>query len=458
MLGFFSGGYFDAPRAWAGLFVWAIVVVGLVARVPGAPFAPARPAARLAFGGLAGLAAWTFASVTWAPVAGPAWDAGEIALLYLGVMAAAALLCGAETEPALALGAFVVVGYGLSERLLPGVLHFTQSVSAEGRLEQPLTYWNGMGVVAAMGLVLCARLAGDPARGARLRSAAAAAAVPLTLGLALTVSRGALLAAAAGLLVLIVATNRREQLAAVVVTVVPGALAAAVAAPLDGVASLTGTHRETEGAVVLAALVVLMALAMLAQRALSTRLAGPLRLPAGSGILVVTLIAAGFGVAVLLGSGDHKRTLTPTAGRLTTLQSNRYEYWRVATRAFGDQPLRGVGAGGWAVRWLAERPFRESAHDAHSLYLQTAAELGIVGVVLLLTWFGGVALAARAGPVGLAAVCATYAVHVLLDWDFELPAASLPAMIAAGALLQSASATRGASRANTQTPSPHTTT
>ena len=50
-----------------------------------------------------------------------------------------------------------------------------------------------------------------------------------------------------------------------------------------------------------------------------------------------------------------------------------------------------------------------------------------------------------------------WAAHVALDWDFELPAATLPALLAAGALLAlaedaySASATRGASRRKTQT-------
>ena len=46
---------------------------------------------------------------------------------------------------------------------------------AGGRLEQPLTYWNAMGALAAIGVVLCARLAGDATRSARLRAAAAAA-------------------------------------------------------------------------------------------------------------------------------------------------------------------------------------------------------------------------------------------------------------------------------------------
>ena len=71
--------------------------------------------------------------------------------------------------------------------------------------------------------------------------------------------------------------------------------------------------------------------------------------------------------------------LAAGATRLATLQSNRYAYWRVALRAFGDEPLRGVGAGGWAVYWLRYRTITEFAQDAHSLPLQTLAELGVVG-------------------------------------------------------------------------------
>ena len=56
-----------------------------------------------------------------------------------------------------------------------------------------------MGALAAIGLVLCAGVAGDATRPRALRAAAAAAAPLLGAGLALTFSRGALLAAAAGL-------------------------------------------------------------------------------------------------------------------------------------------------------------------------------------------------------------------------------------------------------------------
>ena len=98
------------------------------------------------------------------------------------------------------------------------MLHFPRSISAQGRLEQPLTYWNAMGELAALGFVLCARA------GRRREPAAAAAgarrpprAAPLGMGLYLSFSRGALFACAAGLVALVVLAPRREQLRALLV-------------------------------------------------------------------------------------------------------------------------------------------------------------------------------------------------------------------------------------------------
>ena len=69
-------------------------------------------------------------------------------------------------EPLLGLGAFVVVGYGIVGRLLPGIVDPEVRRTALGRLEQPLTYWNAVGALAAIGFTLGARVLGDP-RGRR---------------------------------------------------------------------------------------------------------------------------------------------------------------------------------------------------------------------------------------------------------------------------------------------------
>jgi O-antigen ligase len=182
-------------------------------------------------------------------------------------------------------------------------------------------------------------------------------------------------------------------------------------------------------------------------------------------------------VAIVVGAKESStRPLSGGATRLTTLQSNRYAYWRVAMRAFGDEPIRGVGAGGWSVYWLRYRPFGEFAQDAHSLPLQTLAELGLVGAALLATFLGGLGLAARAAHRSVPALAAgpiaglvTYIAHAPLDWDWEMPALTLFALLLGGAVIaaaetgdneapQSSSAILGASRRKIHTASTQTTT
>ena len=100
--------------------------------------------------------------------------------------------------------------------------------------------------------------------------------------------------------------------------------------------------------------------------------------------------------------------------------------------------------------------------------LQTLAELGLVGFALLLVFFAGVVLGAaralRAAPAPAAAVAAliTYLVHSPLDWDWQMPALTLVAILLAGKVLgvagaYSSSAIRGASRRKIQTANAHTT-
>lgn len=447
VIAFFSGGYFDSTRNWAGLIVWLVVAIVLL----GCPRPlPRIRSGRIALAGLGLLAAWTLVSFTWAPIAGTAYHYGQRVIMYAGVLfASTALLRGRQAQravvPALALGTLVVIGYGISERLLPGLLQFQRSVSAQGRLEQPLTYWNAMGEVAALGFVLCAALAGDSSRPQRLRLLATAACAPLGMGLYITFSRGALFACAAGLVALIVLVPRREQLRALIACLATGALAAIAAAPFRGVTSLAGSSstREREGAIVLVVLVAVALLGALAQRRLARAPDGELKLPRRAPVIALAAICAGLALAVVVGAKEKSvRPLSGGATRLGTLQSNRYAYWRVAMRAFGDEPLRGVGAGGWSVYWLRYRKINEFAQDAHSLPLQTLAELGLVGFALLLAFLAGVGWVAiqarRVAPVLAGAPiagCVVWLAHAPLDWDWEMPGVTLIALVLAGALI-----------------------
>ena len=117
------------------------------------------------------------------------------------------------------------------------------------------------------------------------------------------------------------------------------------------------------------------------------------------------------------------------ANRLTSVQTNRSAYWKVAADVFAEHPLNGVGSGSFRVAWLQKRPFSEAVRDAHSLPIETAAELGLIGLLALAAFIAGVVLAARRGPPAAVAALGAFALHAVLDWDWELPGVSLIAIL-----------------------------
>lgn len=384
---FRSGGFFHEPRATLAIAAW--VGVALVVLLLPDAVVPASTAGRIAVVGLLGLAGWTALSVGWAPLSEAAREdvwrmALYAAVLLLAVAAFRERWVARALELALALLALVVVGYGLSGDL--GVLDLTNSFAANGRLDQPLSYWNAMGALAAVGVVLCVRIAADRTRTEPLRVVASVALLPLLVGLYLTYSRGALAAVGLGLVTL--------------------ALVAPEARPLWARAG----HRW--------------------------------RLAVGWGA-VVLLAGALILVAVDRSSPPARGA---TAQRFADIGSNRADYWRVAVDSFAATPLHGVGTAGFRVEWLRERDVAEGAVDAHSLYIETAAELGLVGLALLAAFIGGVAVCARrlvfedavlaAGP---CAALAVLALHAGIDWDWDLPALGLVGLLLAGAVITRAS-------------------
>ncbi len=260
-LAFFSGGFYSEPRLIAAIVAW-VMVLALAVLGP-APLPRGRPGAAVV-AGLGLLIAWSALSIGWAPLGGPAVESVQRLVLYLGALLLAigvfraAPLAVRAAEPVLAAGATIVIGYGLAGRLLPGIVELSRSERAGGRLEQPITYWNGEGALAAIGLVLCARIAGDRSRPAWMRAAAAAAAVPLAAGVYLSYSRAALAVAVIGVVVVVAAAPSRTQIRAAAVVLVTGAAAALASAAFPGVAALEGDDRTRDGAL---ALVLLVALA-----------------------------------------------------------------------------------------------------------------------------------------------------------------------------------------------------
>jgi hypothetical protein len=447
-LAFPRGGYFDPERVLAAIVAWALFAVAVL--ISPQPL-PRSRSGRIALAGLVLLTVWTGLSIAWAPQQAPAVDALQRLLLYTAAFGAAVALlrhplARRAAEPALALGTLLAVGYGLLDRLLPGIFDLKESLVAGGRLEQPLTYWNAVGALAAVGAVLCVRLAGDPARPRWMRAAAAAGVVPLAVGVELSYSRGALAALGVGLLVLAVLSLTRAQLTALVVALLTGVPAALAANSLDGVRALAGSMsaRESDGLVMLA---ILTALCLIAATGMWLSAGHDWRAPAPprwvkiamvAGVIVVALVG---GVLAVRDKG-HPPPTGASAARLQSLETHRFKYWKVGLEhGFADHPLNGIGAGGFGVIWLEYRDVRERVKVAHSLYVETLAELGIVGFAFLAMFIGGVAGAAtRARMPGATAALVVWATHAALDWDWEMPALALVAIVLAGLLVAAAEA------------------
>jgi O-antigen ligase len=144
---------------------------------------------------------------------------------------------------------------------------------------------------------------------------------------------------------------------------------------------------------------------------------------------------------------EERRDPTFEPGRLLDGGSaNRWSWWREAGGAWADEPVRGWGAGSFET---SRRLYRVSAGDVrqpHSAPMQLLAENGLVGALLGL---GAVALLlgaavgrVRRTPGGserdlaaaLLAGAAAWAAHALVDWDLDIPAVTVPALVFLGVL------------------------
>ena len=419
-----AGGYY--PRTWgAVLLVEAITIVSfsiLATKIE------TSLAARLVVGALLGLAAWQLVSRVWAIDPDATVLEAERTLVYAGAAASAFLIVSRDRAQALVLG--VLAGTGIVT--VGGLVeHVLRSGAPNDRLELPVGYANASGILAAVALLLGLGLTGDERR--RRRCLGAALAPPAAAALYLSLSRGSLLAAALGLLLLLVTARSSARLTQMAVAAVPTVAAVVLAARLGRFDQLGATAAEIASLLALLGLA-LLAAALAARPPRTRRPRVSPRASVGMGVGAVALVAVALLVA---GEREVRDRRSPPASQqgapdrlLSTSTSFRSDYWRVARSMVRDDPVLGAGAGGFERTWLRERPALLFVRDAHDLYLETLAELGPVGLgLLLVALVAPVARARRAvrEPVGAAALAAYVALlaHAVLDWDWELPAVTL---------------------------------
>ena len=171
------------------------------------------------------------------------------------------------------------------------------------------------------------------------------------------------------------------------------------------------------------------------------RVAVPLAAVAAALIALALVRVGGPGGAVHEFSRAGPTAKAGKGHRLLSLSgSSRAQYWHVAWRDVEAHPWLGSGAGSFQRHWLRSRPAELPVLDAHSLYLETLAEVGPVGLGLLAVLLAlpiAAAAVARRQPLAAPALAGytAYLVHAAQDWDWELPAVTLAAVVCAAGLL-----------------------
>ncbi len=477
-LGYNHGGFPIESRNPFAIGIWWAVLVGVGVAV--LPFA--RPAAEavVAVAFLAGLAGWTLASAAWAPSGEAVLSEFDLAALYLGVFVitiiAARRATADQWADGLAIGIGLVAVLALASRLRPGLFPGSGDVaaaipSASSRLSYPIGYWNGLAALAALGFPLLFRIA-LAGRSTTARSLALAGIPVLATTIYLTSSRGGAVAAALGVAVLVALTDRRWQaLGAIVVGGLGSVLAILVFATRDYLTNGgTGALANAQGrsaALLVAAVVVGTGAAF----AFALRIGSNVRLPpawVGRALAAVAalVLVAGLVAAHPIRRFDHFRAppatglpsdVDTTAHLFSSAGNGRWQFWSAAASQFRHHPLIGDGAGSYGRWWNQHGSFAYTTEHAHSLYLETLGELGIVGLLLLL---GG--LSAAVVAVGrrirtrrdrdllmpaLAGALAAYLLSAGIDWVWELPAITGVAFVVLGLLVGPATSTAPQPRA-----------
>ena len=451
-----DGMYQVGARSGLAIAAWWAVGIGVVLRLLPRRRLPAE--AWIAGGALVLLAAFTAMSMAWADSAEGAFQEVDRVLIYVGIFALVVLMTRRGDAPrwsdGLALGITAVGLLALTSELFPGSIGPKAPpvyFPGENRLSYPVNYWNGLAVLVgiAFPLLLRAAVADRPgwARGLALAPFPA-----LTAVIYLASSRGGAAAALAGVAVFMLLTDRR--IAALAATVVAGAGVVGAAAVLvarhelaDGpIGSAAG---QGHSAALLLALLGLGCVVVYAawcavepRRPIRLRPVAALGLGAAALVLLVFAAAATHPVQKFndfkqLPSQDGVTEADFTKAHLLSANgSGRWQLWESAVDEWKNSPIKGRGAGSYESWWAEHGTLTKFVRNAHSLYLETLGELGVIGFAFLMAAFGAGFVAAgrrlrrtkgeaRATVAALAGALAAFMVGAGIDWMWELTVVTL---------------------------------
>jgi hypothetical protein len=468
-----TGGLDLAPNTWTEI---VLLGVGAAIAITALVLGPGRRRwGGVTLGLFAAFAVLTAVSISWSVAPDQSWVSASQIVSYLAVFGGAIILARlfGERWPALVGGiavlTTVIAGYALLAKVFPATFDSSDTV---GRLGAPFDYWNATGLIAALGVPACLWAGARRERARALRGLAPPAIAVLGTVIILSYSRGALLAAVVGLICWFAFVPLRLRGALVLAIGVAGAAVLSIYALHTH--ALTGNSvalaaRDTAGHTFGVVLVLVLALTALAgllgafamdrvQLAPTTRR----RVAIALLVLVALIPVAGIGALAassrgLTGEVSHEWSqLTNTnsgaanaPSRLIQLGNARGRYWSEGLKVGEHALLKGTGALGYATAVTRYTDDARVVPHAHSFVIQTFADFGLIGVVLmfalLIAWSIASArtlvpdsedadphTAERAGLLTLLAVVVTFGVHSAIDWTWFVPGTALPALACAG--------------------------
>lgn len=457
-----EGGFHGTTFLPMTLALLALLVVGLLAL----PLPRPPRVLWVAIGLIAGYAAWSYLSITWADQQGMAWDGANRTAMYAIVFALFALwpIRGPVAAAIAAAYALGIAGLGVVELLRAAATDNPIAFLNEGRLSEPTGYANANVALWMTAFWPALLLAGRRELPAWLRGPLLGSAGLLVALAMLGQSRGwVVVMPAMVLLTIALIPGRGRTIAALALVAVA---IAAISDPLLEVfrqfdADTVGSQGMDEAARATLVAFVLLTFAGVAWALVDRApvIGSARRKQAGTALVVGFVVTCLVGVAafsVVRGNPLSKTadawnefkdgTADSSSGsaRLGTIGgSYRYDYWVVAWDSFEESPLIGIGADNFGREYLLHGESGQTPAYPHSVEMRTLSQTGLVGVLLLL---GGIvaALVASARPIrrldGIAPVVAGAGVvvfayfiaHGSLDWFWEFPALGAPAFALLG--------------------------
>jgi hypothetical protein len=480
---FFSvhkGGYFVYQWYW-GASAIAIALVG-AALVPGY-FSKLRREQWVVAGTLLALTAVVTASIFWSLYPILSWHEASRTAMYAGVfvlllpasarwgwLIVDATIFGALLPPAL---------FGLMQKIYPMDVVYSGFLTLESdpRASSTVGYHPTFGMMCAMGALLVVARVGSfrSLYSTPLRALYSATGVIFLVALYFSFSRGALLAFAAGAVVLLAfAKHRFEVLGNLAVTVLPALWVISQAREFPGLVTRPVSEEvmKADGLALIGPLVQGLLLALAAQVMFSLLVCAvegyvPDGVRRGASIagttLAVVAVAGGLFVGWAkfqeVGGFEELRsqitasdselqanaTATDQTKRFSSLSAaNRIALWEIAWANFREHPLTGTGGDTYQVVYQEKaaegvKAAQDPVLHPHNMWMSLLSDTGIFAFLAFAAFcVGSLAFAcynafsktrsrhSRALIAGSMAAATAYLVSSSIDWNWYMPASTVP--------------------------------